>query len=78
MNRLAFTYKQRNIFFSVIAWEILFWSAFLLLLNIFGFHDSDSSANHLAFKFPVLLSLNLLLLPIIGLYFYNLNRSNTL
>ncbi len=78
MNRLAFTYKQRNIFFSVIAWEILFWSAFLLLLNIFGFHDSDSSANHLAFKFPVLLSLNLLLLPIIGLYFYNLNRTSRL
>lgn len=78
MNRSVFTYRLGLIFISVLVWEILFWIVFVLLLYVFGFIDGDSTGNHLAFRYPIFLSLNLVLIPIIGLYFYNANRSNKL
>jgi Ca-activated chloride channel family protein len=72
MSRSKFTYRIGLILKVALAWEVLFWSLFFFIISFLDSRGNESTLNHLAFKYPNLLWLNLLVLPIGGLFFKNL------
>ncbi len=76
MNKSNFTYRLKSIFISILVWEIFFWLIFFAILYILGFTIDNTSKDHITFKNPLFFCLNLLLIPIIGLYFYQLRQNN--
>jgi Ca-activated chloride channel family protein len=63
---------------GVLIWEFIFWIISLSVLFLFGFFDSVSVNDQVAFKYTQYLWLNILLIPILGLYTFNLYRTNSL
>jgi Ca-activated chloride channel family protein len=77
MTKTEFTYRIKSILFGIIVWELIFWilTGFLFfLLGIIG----STGAQKIGFSQPENLYLLLLLLPVVGFYFYNLLTSNRL
>lgn len=71
----ALKYRLKWIIPALIAWEILFWTLGFVLLQLLGSEKSDY-VDHILFKAPAALYLLLLLIPITGIYLYNLLRHN--
>lgn len=78
MSKSNFTYRIRIILTGVVIWEIIFWIMLLLILFLFGFFDGTSISDQVAFKNTGYLWLNLLLIPIAGLYLFNLSTTNSI
>lgn len=76
MNNAKFTYRIGFIFSAILLWEIIFWGSFFLILYILGFFDDLD--NHLSFKYPNALWLNLLLLPLGFVFYFKLLKNNLL
>jgi Ca-activated chloride channel family protein len=75
MNKARYTYRLKSLFAAVIAWEILFWLLAFGALLFLGFFNLKNGQT-LAFRHEGLLWLNLLLIPLFLIYFYQLIRSN--
>lgn len=75
MTEQKFTYCLKLIFTGIIAWEVIFWVLFVLLTNSMGWFGSDSSEK-LGYIFPSAFYLLLLMIPILGIFVYNLLRTN--
>lgn len=78
MSKSNFTYRIRIILTGIMVWEIIFWILLLLILFLFGFFDGSSIGDQVAFKNVSYLWLNLLLIPIAGLYLFNLSSTNSI
>lgn len=63
---------------GVLIWEVIFWLLLLVVLFLFGFFDSTSIGDQVAFKNVDYLWLNALLIPIAGLYFFKLSQTNSI
>ena len=76
MNKSNFTYRLGVIITGVVIWEIIFWILLFGLLFLFGFTDGYSGGDQVGFKYPSALWFNVLLIPILALYLFNLYRTN--
>lgn len=76
MTNPKFTYRLQWIVVSVLMLEILFWSAYYLILQIFTSAYTTGKVDHVLYKQPEALKLLFLLIPIIGVYFYSLFNHN--
>lgn len=71
-----FTYRLKWIVASVLLLEILFWSVYYVVLTVFTTAFSTGSVDHVLFKYPNVLKLLLLLIPIIGIFLYSIVNHN--
>lgn len=78
MSKSRFTYRIGLIFTGILVWEVIFWTFCLLFLYFFGFIGNYSSSVHLAFKYPSVLWLNLILVPMGFVFYKNLLRTNNI
>ena len=76
MNKTNFIYRLKSIFISILVWELFFWLIFFALIYSLGYGSESRTIDQLAFKYPLFLSLSLLLIPIIGVYFYKIRQNN--
>ncbi|MDX2360468.1 MAG: VWA domain-containing protein [Crocinitomicaceae bacterium] len=76
MSEKKYTYRLNWIISGILVWEVLFWVIYLVFMNVFGSSESKSTVDHIMYKQPGTFKLLLLLLPISGLYFYNVFRHN--
>lgn len=76
MTNPKFTYRLQWIVVSVLLLEILFWSAYYLILQIFTSAYSSGNVDHVLYKYPEAFKLLFLLIPIIGVYFYSIFNHN--
>lgn len=75
MTKLRYTYRLNGILAAILAWELVFWLLATGLLLFLGFF-SPSNNQSLAFRHEGLLWLNLVLLPLVIIYLYQLSRAN--
>lgn len=75
MTRQKFSYRLKLILTGIIAWEVIFWILYLVLTNSFGWFG-DASSDKLAYIKPDSLYLLVFLIPLIGIFIYNLLRTN--
>jgi Ca-activated chloride channel family protein len=78
MGKSNYTYRLKWIITSVILLELIFWSAYYLILRVFTSSFSGNSSDHLMFKHPESLKLLLFIAPIIGVYLYSIYKHNRL
>lgn len=78
MNSPSFTYRLKLILTGVLVWEIIFWLSTGLLLFLVGYLDSSATGEQVGFKEPEAFWLLFLLIPIFGLYLYNVYSTNNL
>ena len=71
-----YTYRLSNILIGILLWEIIFWLGYYLILNMIG--ESGKSSNELLFKSPQTLNALYLLIPINGLFIFNIIQNNKL
>ena len=77
MSNRNYTYRIGAITIGIIAWEVIFWVLLGVLFTILGYF-SKGSGEQVNFRYPELLSLNFLLIPIVLLYLFTINRTNKL
>jgi Ca-activated chloride channel homolog len=75
MTKLRYTYRLKGILAAVLAWELVFWLLATGILLFLGFF-SPSNNQSLVFRHEGLLWLNLVLLPLLVIYLYQLSRAN--
>lgn len=78
MGKANYTYRLKWIVSSVLLLELIFWSAYYLMLRVFTSSFSGSNADHLLFKHPETLNLIFCIVPIVGVYLYSLFKHNRL
>lgn len=71
-----YTYRLNTILIGIVVWEIVFWLGYYLILNLV--EKSSGSSNDLLFKNPQTLNVLFLLIPIIGLFVFNISQNNKL
>lgn len=77
MTKKKFTYRLKLIMTGILIWEVVFWALYMLLTNSFGWFGDDSNEK-LGYIFPSAFYLLLLLIPVLGIFIYNLLRTNRL
>jgi Ca-activated chloride channel family protein len=77
MSNQEFTYNFKKLIPTIIVWEIV---SILIVSGVFYFlgYNSTSKGEHLAFRYPMLLWLELLILPLLGLLLFQLNKLNSI
>ncbi len=75
MTRQKFTYRLKLILTGIAAWEIIFWFLYILLTNSMGWLGGDSS-ERLGYIFPSAFYLLFLMVPVLGIFLFNLLRTN--
>lgn len=75
MTKQNFTYRLKLILIGIISWEIIFWFLYILLTNSMGWLGGDSS-EQLGYIFPSAFYLLILMVPILGIFIFNLLRTN--
>ncbi|MBI1837511.1 MAG: VWA domain-containing protein [Flavobacteriia bacterium] len=68
---------MKKLIVSVVMWEIISSVMFTLLFSLLGY-ESDSKEDHLVFKYPSLLVLEGVVLPIIALFIFSIYKTNKL
>lgn len=76
MSKSKYTYRLKPILTAIVVWEVIFWCFLYAALYLFGFIGNDEVTEHLAFKNPNVLWLNLLLIPMGIVYYVNGLRIN--
>lgn len=76
MSKQHFTYRMRLIVTGIITWEILFWTIYFILTNAFGW--VGNGGDQLAYRSPNALYLLFALIPITGIFIYNIVQNNRL
>ncbi|MCH2224363.1 MAG: VWA domain-containing protein [Crocinitomicaceae bacterium] len=76
MSNKQYTYRLKLILSGVVIWEVIFWILYYLAINAFGLFNSSYSGEKLIYKASDNLYLLLLVLPIIGVYIFNLLGNN--
>ena len=76
MTNPKFTYRLQWIVVSVLLLEIIFWSAYFMILQIFTSAYSPGKVDHVLYKHPEVFRLLYILIPIIGVYFYSIFNHN--
>lgn len=76
MTKGRITYHLWRILTSIIVWEVLFWILFYFITSLLGVFGSSSGTDKVVFKHPETLKLLFLLIPIAGIYLFNLYRYN--
>lgn len=77
MTKKKFTYRLKLILAGITIWEVVFWALYILLTNSLGWFGDDSNEK-LGYIFPSAFYLLLLLIPVLGIFIYNLLRTNRL
>ncbi len=75
MSKKRYTYRLKLIYTGITAWEIIFWTLYLLVTNAFGLFGK-TSADQLGYVHPSALYLLILLIPIVGIFVYNVHQNN--
>ena len=78
MSSSKYTYRIKWIIAAIIFWEIIFWGAYFLVIKTFGSASVKSGTDQMMYKMPEVLKLLFILVPILGVYLYNLLRHNKL
>lgn len=78
MNKPSFTYRLKLIITGVLVWEFLFWLFTGMLLFLIGYLNPATTGEQVGFKEPQTFWLLALLIPVLGIYFYNLYKTNHL
>ncbi len=76
MSKQHFTYRMRLIVTGIITWEILFWTIYFIFTNAFGW--VGNGGDQLAYRSPNALYLLFALIPITGIFIYNIVQNNRL
>ncbi len=76
MNNLSYTYRIKLILAGVIIWEAIFWSLSGVVLFLIGYLDPSATGQQIGFKFPGQFWLLVFLVPIIGVYLFNISNLN--
>ncbi len=76
MSKSATTYKLKWIVSAMLIWEIIFWVLYYLFTQFFSSITSAGSSERLLYKAPDSLYYLFILIPIAGVYFFNLLRNN--
>lgn len=76
MSKSATTYKLRWIVSAMLIWELIFWVLYYLFTQFFSSITSAGSSERLLFKSPDSLYYLAVLIPIAGVYLFNLLRNN--
>lgn len=71
-----FTYRLKWILVSILLLEVLFWSAYYLVLKVFTSAFANGSVDHVMYKYPEALNLLFLLIPIVAVYLYSVFNQN--
>ena len=75
MIKQKFTYRLKLILSGIFAWEIIFWLLYILLTNSLGWFG-DESSDQLGYIFPSAFYLLWLMIPLLGIFIFNLLRTN--
>lgn len=78
MNNPNYTYRLKLILSGVLVWEVIFWLFTGLLFYLIGYLDASATGEQVGFKDPELFYLLFLLIPILGMYLYNIYSTNNL
>lgn len=78
MNSPNYTYRLKLIFAGVLVWEFIFWALTGLILFLIGYLDPSATGEQVGFKEPSNFWLFLSLIPILGVYLYNVYSINNL
>jgi Ca-activated chloride channel homolog len=78
MNSSKYTYRINWIVPAILIWELIFWGVFFTIVYTFGAASNKNDVDQLMYKHPSVLYFLLLLIPIAGLYIYNIARHNRL
>lgn len=70
-----FTYRLKLILTGIFVWEAIFWFLYILFTNSLSWFG-DSSTDKIGYIFPSAFYLLLLLIPVLGVFIYNLLRTN--
>lgn len=76
MSKSATTYKLKWIVSAMLIWEIIFWVLYYLFTQFFSSITSAGSSERLLYKAPDSLYYLFILIPIAGVYLFNLLRNN--
>lgn len=76
MNNPSHSYKIRWIVSGIIIWEVIFWILYYVLLAALGLFSKGGSSERLLYKQPEVLYALGFLLPIIGVFLYNILQNN--
>ena len=78
MSKQQYTYRLKLIISGILVWEVLFWLLTGALLVLIGYIDQSPSGEQVGFKDPENFWLLLLMLPILGMYFFTIYSTNSL
>ncbi|MBL4862122.1 MAG: VWA domain-containing protein [Crocinitomicaceae bacterium] len=78
MNKDKHTYNLKLILVSVGIWELIFWMLYYFVIHSFGLLSGSNTTERLLYKSPVTLNLLFFLIPIIGVFIYNIAGYNKL
>ncbi len=76
MTKKQYTYQLKLIIIALAIWELLFWAAYFMLTYVLG--NTNQHTDKLMFKYPSVLLLLYILVPIIGVYLYSLWKHNAI
>ncbi|MCJ8291912.1 MAG: VWA domain-containing protein [Crocinitomicaceae bacterium] len=75
MIKHKFTYRLKLILTGVLVWEVIFWLLYILLTNSLGWFGNVSS-DKLGYIFPSAFYLLIVMIPVLGIFIFNLLRTN--
>ncbi|MFT5858702.1 MAG: Ca-activated chloride channel family protein [Flavobacteriaceae bacterium] len=78
MSKEKYTYRLKLILSGVLIWEAIFWVLYFLLIGAFGLFNQSSGGEQLAYKTPAVLWLLLALIPIVGVFIFNIVQNNNM
>ena len=76
MSKEKYTYRLQLIISGVLIWEVIFWALYFLLISAFGLFSDTSTGEKLAYKTPEVLYLLFILVPIVGVFLFNIIQNN--
>lgn len=76
MTNQKITYRTQWLVFSVLLLELLFWGVYLVILGLFTSGFTKGSVDQLLYKYPEVLRLLFLLIPIVGIFIFRVIRHN--
>lgn len=76
MSKEKYTYRLKLIISGILIWEVIFWALYFLLINAFGLFSESSVGEKLAYKTPEVLGLLFFLIPVVGVFLYNVLQNN--
>ena len=76
MSKQKYIFRFKLIVSGILIWEAIFWVLYFLLINAFGLFSESSVGEKLAYKTPSVLGLLFFLLPIVGVFLYNIIQNN--